>query len=308
MVPVDPRPVERARRRYYSVRHGRRAAAGGFELGDFKRFFAAAFDALEEKGLFQEWFGYHCVDAGEVFGAAGSDVDLFLFRKTRRMGLWPIRSKIADYSEDDVFDVIEVLFDHCSKGVEGFQHSFGGCGWHYSEFDRAAGRAIYREKVNEILADYGSGFELSEEGEILILAEEGLDTLLAAPLPSLDPKNVEARVAAAALKYRRRGSSGADRRDAVRDLADVLEFLREDVKAVLKTDDEKDLFNLANNFGIRHHRRGQKTDYDQSIWLSWMFHHYLATIHACLRLIEKSKRAPTIPSTRNSAKRAQGGY
>lgn len=63
-------------------------------------------------------------------------------------------------------------------------------------------------------------------------------------------------------------------------------------KRVLNRDDERDLFNLANNFGIRHHKPGQKTDYDQAIWHSWMFHHYLATIHACVRVIEKAKTSP----------------
>jgi hypothetical protein len=96
------------------------------------------------------------------------------------------------------------------------------------------------------------------------------------------------------LKFRRRSSTGEDRRDAVRDLADVLEFLREETKKVLNRDDERDLFNLANNFGIHHHKPGKKTDYDQAIWHSWMFYHYLATIHACVRLIEKAKNGPVI--------------
>jgi hypothetical protein len=81
-----------------------------------------------------------------------------------------------------------------------------------------------------------------------------------------------------------------ERRDAVRDLADVLEFLRPQAKAVLASKDEADLFNLANNFGIRHHNAGQKTDYDPAIWLSWAFYYYLATIHAVTRLIEKANQ------------------
>ena len=120
-------------------------------------------------------------------------------------------------------------------------------------------------------------------------------------MPSVDPENVEARVSTAILKFRRRGSSASDRRDAVRDLADVLEFLREEVKKVLKSADESDLFNLANNFGIRHHRKGQKTDYDQSIWLSWMFYYYLATIHACVRPRKATETATRceLPSPRS---------
>ena len=80
-----------------------------------------------------------------------------------------------------------------------------------------------------------------------------------------------------------------ERRDAVRDLADVLEYLRPQVKAVLQKKDESALFEIANNFSIRHHNAQQQGDYDKAIWYSWMFYFYLATIHAAVRLIERGK-------------------
>ncbi|MFM0513329.1 hypothetical protein [Paraburkholderia sp. RL17-373-BIF-A] len=186
-----------------------------------------------------------------------------------------------------MFDVIEFLYDHCSKGVEGYYHQFADCGWHYNTFDVRSGREVFRTEMNDILGDYGQGYELSQIGEILVLPDDEFAPMLSAELPHADAANVRERVAAAKLKYRRRALS--ERRDAVRDLADVLEFLRAETKAVLKSKDEADLFNLANNFGIRHHNKDQKTDYDQSIWLSWAFYYYLATIHACVRLLERSK-------------------
>jgi hypothetical protein len=136
---------------------------------------------------------------------------------------------------------------------------------------------------------------LSSDGEILALAERGLENLLQANLPSYDPGNVEDRVAKAILKFRRYRSSFEERKDAIRDLADVLEFLRPKLKIVITKSDENDLFNLANNFGIRHHNDSQKTDYDRAIWLSWMFYYYLATIHASLRLIEKHASSTSQP-------------
>ena len=108
-------------------------------------------------------------------------------------------------------------------------------------------------------------------------------------MPTDDPENVESSVRAAILKFRRHRSTLEDRRDAVRDLADVLEFLRPQLKLVLTRKDESDLFSIANNFGIRHHNDQQKTDYDSAIWHSWMFYYYLATIHAAVRLIQKQK-------------------
>ena len=294
------------RRHYYSVRTGKRSAKAGFALPDFKRFVLACFERLETEGLFQEWMGYVCVDADFVPGKAGVDLDLFVFRKLRKQGLWPMQAQLANYDEDDVFDMIEFLFDHASKGMDGDYHSYNGCGWHYKTFEKAAGQEMWREAINDVLADYGSGYELSATGEILALGEPGLESLLTAPMPSVDPENVEVRVSTAILKFRRRGSSASDRRDAVRDLADVLEFLREEVKKVLKSDDASDLFNLANNFEIRHHRKGQKTDYDQSIWLSWMFYYYLATIHACVRLVEKGEVRATTPTAPTVSNRMKG--
>ncbi len=72
----------------------------------------------------------------------------------------------------------------------------------------------------------------------------------------------------------------------------MLEYLRPQLKQILSSNDESDLFNLANNFGIRHHNQRQKTDYDPA-WLSWIFHHYLATIHLATRLVEQRGYAVT---------------
>lgn len=185
--------------------------------------------------------------------------------------------------------MIEFLFDHASQGKDGNHHSYNDCGWHYSSFIQAPGQDRFRVEINDILADYKEGFDLSASGEILTLGEDGLDALFTAKLPHMDPDNVEGRVNAAKLKFLRRVSSVEDRRDAVRDLADVLEFLREKAKKVLDSKDASDIFNLANNFGIRHHNKNQQLDYDRGIWLSWMFYYYLATIHACVRLIQKAE-------------------
>ncbi|MDE1183578.1 hypothetical protein [Paraburkholderia sp.] len=280
----DPSPP---RRHYYSVRAGKRPADEGFTLSDFKRFFREAFSRLEANGLFQEWFGYDCVDDGGVSGKAGLDPSLYVFRKLRRNGPQPVLQGLDTYTEDDLFDIIEFLYDHSSEGIEGYHHQSFDCGWHYKSFDGRSGREIFRREMNDILVDYGSGFELSHAGEILALPDDEFAPMLAAELPHADAANIREKVEAAKLKYRRRALS--ERRDAVRDLADILEFLRQEAKTVLNSKDEADLFNLANNFGIRHHNKDQKTDYDQSIWLSWAFYYYLATIHACVRLIEKAK-------------------
>ncbi len=272
---------------YYSVRTGKNPLTAGFDLDGMRALFKHQLVTMEYDGYFQEALGYQCVDAGFVPGTVGQNLQGALLIELRKADLTPIESQISAYSEEDLFDVIEFLYEHCSKPVERRWHDWDQCGWHGTKFEKLAGQAEYRERINKLLALYEKGYELSVDGEILLLADDGLSGLLEAPLPKADPDNVVARVAAAQTKFRRYRSSMDERRDAVRDLADVLEYLRPNLKAVLTRKDEAALFEIANNFGIRHHNAAQNTDYDKGIWYSWIFYFYLATIHAAIRPIER---------------------
>ena len=279
-------------RAYYSVRTGKNPLAKSFDLPSFRSLFLSFYKDLEEKGYFQQALGYHCVDRDWVAGTLGHDFEGMTLRKLRKKNLLPVPQYVGRYTEDDLFDVVELLYDQCSEPLEkdGFYHNFNDCGWHYKLFRGEPGRQHYRKEVNELLAQYGGAYELSVAGEILGLPEEGMQTLVDAALPQFDPANVEERVAAACLKFRRYRSSLPDRHNAVRELADVLEYLKPSAQGVLQSADESDLFRLANKFGIRHHNSSQKTSYNKPIWYSWMFYYYLATIHAVIRLIHEAEK------------------
>jgi hypothetical protein len=278
------------KRTYYSVRTGKHSTKGRIDFELLRDLFKDLYFEFANKGHFQQALGFSCVDREFIPGLAGDNVSAYVLRKLKKRKIWPVHVFADHYSEDDLFDLVEFLFDHAAKGVKGTFHSFNDCGYHYDTFDRAAGQDEFRDGVTELLCDYAVGFELSPAGEILTLPQVGLDGLYSAELPPFDKDNVEARVSAAVLKFRRRGSSLDDRRDAIRDLADVLEFLKPQLKETLVHSDESDLFNIANNFGIRHHNTRQKTGYDKSVWFSWMFYYYLATIHACLHLLKRKKK------------------
>ena len=127
---------------------------------------------------------------------------------------------------------------------------------------------------------------MTDEGEVLSKPPQGLRTLIAAQLPTNDRTTVQ-RVADATTKFRRHGSTRSDRRDAVRNLVDVLEWLRPQIKDAFLREDEQELFNIANNFGIRHMNQKQKLGYDENVWLSWMFYHYLNSINAFLHILKR---------------------
>jgi len=276
-------------RRYYSLRTGKNPRGTEIDLKTLKALFKSSYTQWEEAGYFQEHFGYFCVDANDVPGKLGSDVAAQLLFHLRKENLWPLLGHLEEYEEDELFDMIEFLYDHISKPLEGYFHSYSGCGYHYHTFDASSGRREYRDRISQLLESYKTGFEISDSGEILELAQPGMSNLLNANIPS-DDINIATRIEESTSKFRRYRSTLSERRDAIRDLADVLEYLRPQIKSILTKPDENDLFNLANNFGIRHHNQLQKNDYDTAIWLSWMFYFYLSTIHACLHMLKKRDR------------------
>lgn len=279
--------------KYYSQRTGTNPNLEGLPLEDTIDLFSRVYNQLETDGYFDEAFGYWCVDQEHVEGNV-KDIDLEMLLTIRKKNLWPISNYgltsefTQGYTEDDFLDVIEFLYQYVSKPIDGTMHSYNQCGMHWETFNKKEGQLAYREKVNTALEHYKNKFELSQNGEVLHKPEAGFENIFNADMPSKD-ENIVARINAATTNYRRHGSSIDDRRQAVRDLADVLEYLRPQVQELLTNKDEKDLFNIANNFGIRHHNDKQKTSYDAAIWLSWMFYYYLATIHVVLRKIEYDK-------------------
>jgi hypothetical protein len=274
------------KRNYYSVRTGKISPDQQVNFEVLKKLFSVTYNKLNTDGYFQKYFGINCED-GYIPGELGEEIEAMIFVNLRKDNLYPIYQNLPNYTEDDFFDIIEFLHDHCSKGLNGHYHNWNNCGYHYEEFNDIEGQKKYRELLNPILREYKDGFEISESGEILILSDNGLSNLFEADIPTNEKENVSNKINAAILKFRRHKSTLDDRREAIRELADVLEFIRPAIKEHLNKKDENDIFNIANNFGIRHHNKDQQTEYDKAIWYSWIFYYYLATLHAVLRMTNK---------------------
>jgi len=278
-----------AEREYFSLRTKQNLGKIDLDFASLKEMILAIYSDFSNQYYFQEAFGYECVDSGFNPGIAGSNIGYFFLRKLRKQNIWPIETHIENYSEDDLFDLIEILYDLVSEPVDGYYHRWNNCGWHYSSFKKREGQKKYRDEINSVLCDYKGGFELSNSGEILIKCEEGLEELLQVEIPEVDPENIDSRIKVAIQKFRYSRSSEHERKEAVRILADILEYLKSSQITQLPKNDESDLFNIANNFGIRHHNLKQKTKYDGEIWLDWIFYIYLASIHLSLRIHERDE-------------------
>jgi Arc/MetJ-type ribon-helix-helix transcriptional regulator len=142
---------------------------------------------------------------------------------------------------------------------------------------------------------------LTEEGTILALGRDGLQNIVGAEIVPFDEVNVDSKVRDAIRKWRNRDLDIAEKRKAIRELADVFEGLKKTGKLqqVLDAKDESALFEIANKFAIRHHNPNQNSNYDRSIWYSWIFHFYLATYHTVVRsLIKHEKKKQTVSAKR----------
>lgn len=277
-------------RPYWSQRQGI-VEVVNFLPEQVRRSFASVVQVCQEAGELQEAFGYECVDEGFVTGTLGTVITDRLLITLGREDVWPVAKYASGWDDDTLFDMIEFLYDHVSTGDEATSrfHSFSNCGMHYTKFKRNPARAQYRVRVNEILQRMPPGYELTEQGEIIRAVPDGVAPLLDSA-PRLLEETQRSHVEAAIAKYRARASSVTDRRDAVRDLADVLENLRSDVKANMPTKDEAALFEIANKFWIRHNKPHERREYDHEAWWSWLFYVYLASIALVTHLSSRDEQ------------------
>lgn len=298
MVSEPPAP-----RKYFSERQGRGPKSEPLPFESILGLTVSAFEGFRERGYFQEAFGIECVD-GDSSGTLGPNPGLHFLKAILRDEIWPYWERQAEegpldvdfyfywqrWDADTLFDVIEVLHDLVSKPDEGEYHDFNSCGWHYETFNRTEGQEEYRVEMNGILALNDPPYELDAEGQIVEATPVEFSQLLDAPVPEgTEHDRITSRIDAAVTRFRTRGASIDDRRHAVRDLADVLEALRPDIREDMLSADERDLFQLANRFAIRHNDRLQQGDYDRVTWLRWAFYVYLATIHAVLRVRQRTE-------------------
>lgn len=144
-----------------------------------------------------------------------------------------------------------------------------------------------RELVDPVLALLEPSLQLASDGSIVQKTPTVLDPLIEHPLPSeVATDDIADDVLDAVAQFRSRTATTADRHSACVRLAGVLESLREskETKSALISADEARLFEIANQFGLRHRNAQQRTDYDPDIFYEWIFYSQLAAIRLTARL------------------------
>ena len=204
------------------------------------------------------------------------------------------------FSGDCIFDFIEYMYHMISAPINGYwfedttDSGFNYSEYRYEKFDEAKGQREFIEKVNSYLPYYKEGYELLETGEIVLLESE-LKSILDQEIPNVNIdrfEDIPIKVQESIAKFRQRNGILDLRKDALKGLTDVNERLREFIKdkKILNGTEVQLLFNIfgetADKFYIRHDNKKQVRDYD-TIFLSMLFHIYLSTIHASIRIINQ---------------------
>ncbi|HEX9991499.1 MAG TPA: hypothetical protein VGB14_01090 [Acidimicrobiales bacterium] len=283
--PVFPNANER--RPYWSQRSSLDHSRVEVRLPAVVRRVRRLIDELEREHLFSEALGFECVDGN---GRSDTSAATELERRVRKAHLLDVADEA--WSADDLCDFLEVFHDMASRPTRGWEHDFCNCGWHPTAYSKRSGQALYRWRVNEELANTSLGLRMATDGEdigrMVRVTPPALAELESYASESNAPDRDELRHAVA--MYRSRGAGRNARRSAVIALARLLEDRRQLLKRELFTGDEQALFNIANNYDLRHRGVNQRCHYDDA-FLDWVFHWYLATIRLADVLSERNTPA-----------------
>ena len=197
----------------------------------------------------------------------------------------PTSENIMSMEPPTLFDLIEFLTDRISKLVKKTPEPIDELilairGSQRSEkpiyiYDSKIAQKEWRDALNPYLCQLDPPYQLTTENTIIIRPNsKGLQQLVdSCTSPSED---AQSRIKHAQDLFLKHGATKDDKRSALKDLMDVLEYMRNDLKQHIPNE-EKDLFNIANNYAIRHNKPNQITKYDES-YLQWFFYTILATI------------------------------
>lgn len=235
-----------------------------------------------------------CIDDYGEPQEVDDQLDFQVRRRVGQVGLWH-RTRKQAVEKDTLFTLIEVFHDLASRPRYRTYHDFGDCGWHHEDHFRPTGQALYRWRVNALLERYNTGLRLADSGEDRGRLIQHLDVnraaLIKEVIDSPEPVSRDSVNHAIAL-FRKRDATRDDKRSACLALARVLEANRPLLKGSLLKNDESLLFQLANNFDLRHRDGRQYDDYGEE-FIDWIFWIYLSTVDLINRLLKARGQAAT---------------
>lgn len=260
---------------YFAERHGAEEISEPVERRTFAEDFISFVWDFQDLGYFPRALPRECVDDPVHFPT----VTAAMQRATKLRVEWPIRTDQADaLSDTAVYTLVEYFHDNAQRPRTYGVHEYAGCGRHYADWNREAGGTVYRWRLNELLAAHNVPYRLAphgpERGRLVRHFGSGLDSLADKIIADHRAEPGD-EVAFAVRHYRERGATVAQKRAAITTLANVLEVRRNEIRQKVSKQDETTLFDIANNYGLRHRKGGQRTDYGDE-FLDWIFWSYVS--------------------------------
>lgn len=281
---ADSFPHEIHRRPYRSQRGQQNGAAATVSPTAAVARFVSLVNDLDERGYFERAFQKDCVDDPRSI-----DPSVLIEEELGEPDLWPLSIDRLTGNLEVFLDLIEVLGEFVAAPQNRQSHSYGGCGWHHRDFDIQMGRDVYFWLMNRLLDRTEFDLQLATSGEdrgrLVETHGDARNDLVTATIAGADADTRNPIEHAIAL-FRRRGATVEDKRSACVALAGVLERRRSLLREELFRKDEGALFQIANEFDVRHRSESQKGDYDP-IFLDWIFWWYLGTIELTDRILAK---------------------
>lgn len=292
LIDATPRLPEQATPRpYYAARHGQQpvepAIASHPDTTAARRDWLIAISSLRRNGYLAHIAPEICASRKSDDQRQPDDVldDLIADRLGIR-GLWMDRLSL-EWDETTFYSLIEVLHDLVERPRSRDYDSWDDCGWHYSDFAFYPAQVLYRWTVNRILARHGIALVLAKNGEdvgrLVHQPHDGRAVLVESAVGTQGPAT-RSTVEHAISLFRGRGATRETKRSACIALAGLLEERRNLLEDHLLSKDEGALFQIANQFAVRHRRADQRSDYDEA-YLDWLFWWYLATFELTDKLL-----------------------
>lgn len=204
-------------------------------------------------------------------------------------------NKFKEYSEEEVFDLIELFYDQLEE-YESPRHYYSSGQQVPSifidedEFSKDFLKLVYRIKINKIISNYGSGYELTTEGYVRDLISNGLELLVDSEQGVIADEDSTKKIKDAKNLFHSHKSDDVEKWAAITLLGGVLEQIQKTSKLNLYKKDENELFEVLNRFNIRHNRPDQMSNYDKEIFYPWIFYNLLSALDASLKIQKKKVR------------------
>lgn len=249
--------------------------------------FLVLVDELIALGYFDRRAPRPCENVyGEDQPTTEEQLNQIVSRALRMSNAW-LTLRNEDIGNDYLYAVMEVFHDLVARPVDWIRDEQNDCGVHFTQFSRITGQRVYRWKIDELLKLHGAELKFATGGEnvgrLIRTFVDPLEQIREMVADHTEEDN-QGTVEHAISLFEKRGATREDKRSACVALAGVLEKRRILLKKELLSRDESMLFDMANNYDLRHRNPNQRTNYDEN-FLDWIFWVYLSTVELTNRII-----------------------